>query len=501
MVNLETGQDIVLHMSQRILNQLRLSPANVALICDSGAVTYAQLDRLSETVAAHLRSQGGWKERPVGILAPSGLTFAVALLGVWKVGGLAVPLQPHHPLAELEYLVRDTGLSLILCDQSCLALGDKLDASSIFPVKMEEGASLSKPVELDADLAALMIYTSGTTNRPKGVVTTFASLDAQIGCLLQAWEWSPADRVLDVLPLHHVHGLVNVLCCSLAAGACCELVDKFDAGLVWERMVAGEINVFMAVPTIYTKLIAHWENQSPAEREKLSKGAKRMRLMVSGSAALPQPVFDLWLRITGHQLLERYGMTEIGMALSNPLHGERKVRTVGRPLPGVTVSLRSADGSEIVEAGAAGEIYVRGANVFREYWRKPKETADAFSANGYFKTGDVAERDSDGYFRILGRSSQDILKCGGYKISALEIESVLLEHPSVREAAVVGVQDETWGERVAAVVVGDVTGEVLVPWLKERLAVYKIPTLWRCAPELPRNAMGKVIKGELKKLW
>lgn len=481
-----------------------MSPDALALICGSQKLTYSQLDRRSEVVAEHLRRLGQWTEKPVGILAPSGWEFVAALMGIWKVGGIAVPLQPHHPLAELEYIISDTGLDVVLVDSSseaCLELIRKLNVATVLSVEDDEVTTLAEVPHWPATQGALIIYTSGTTNRPKGVVSTLGSLDAQISGLMTAWDWQSTDRVMNVLPLHHVHGLVNILLCALASGATCEMKDKFDAVEVWQRITSGAINVFMAVPTVYTKLIEFWEKQISVERTRLSLGAQKMRLMVSGSAALPQPVFESWHKISGHYLLERYGMTEIGMALSNPLRGERKVRTVGRPLPGVDVSLRDASGAVIDDPGTAGELHIRGANLFREYWRKPEATRESFSVDGYFKTGDIAERDEDGYYRILGRSSQDIIKSGGYKISALEIESVLLEHGEVSEVAVVGVSDEMWGERVAAVLVGAATSEELSSWLKDRLAVYKIPTLWRTVDALPRNAMGKVIKSEVRKLF
>lgn len=494
-------------MSTRILSRLADKKCgDKALSTGARHLTYSELDQQSERLAEKLRRLTVWTEKPVGILAPSGLEFAVALIAVWKAGGIAVPLQPSHPLAELQYQISDTQLSLILADTKCCAeILNRLSGVEVLNIRDSASAPQSPPADARPILrsppkpeqAALIVYTSGTTNRPKGVVSTYASLNAQIDCLLKAWEWSASDKTVDVLPLHHVHGLVNVLCCSLAAGASCEMIEKFDASTVWQRMEAGAINVFMAVPTIYTRLIQHWESQPAHRRAVLSRAAHGMRLMVSGSAALPQPVFEKWLEITGHRLLERYGMTEIGMALSNPLHGPRKVRTVGLPLPGVEVQLREG-----------GEVHVRGANVFREYWRKPEATNESFTTDGFFKTGDIAECDEDGYYRILGRSSQDIIKSGGYKISALEIESVLLEHPQVYEAAVVGISDETYGERVAAALVlresankFDEEFNFLTLWLRDRLAHYKIPTLWRHVSQLPRNAMGKVIKPEVRGLF
>lgn len=453
------------------------------LLSNGKSLSYAQLERRAHAAAAEVLSWGSPRERTVGVLAPSGLEFAVALRGIWKAGAIAVPLQPNYPAPELAYLVADARLEHSFVHPDCAPLAKSLGLRAHDVPLHEADAPAKAPAPQDG---ALMIYTSGTTSRPKGVITTYAGLQAQVSMLLQAWRWSAQDRTLNVLPLHHVHGLVNVLACAMAAGAQCELADKFSAELAWTRIASGAINVFMAVPTIYAKLLDHWEKQAPTTQREWTEAARAMRLMVCGSAALPAPLSDAWLRATGHRLLERYGMTEIGMALSNPYDGERRVGTVGVPLPGASIRL------------VEGEIQVRGPNVFREYWGKPDATRASFTDDGWFRTGDVAELDEKGYFRILGRSSQDILKSGGYKISALEIESVLLEHPGVREVAVVGLPDPQWGERVAAAYVGTVDDATLTAWLKARMVAYKVPSLWKRVDELPRNAMGKVMKPKVR---
>jgi malonyl-CoA/methylmalonyl-CoA synthetase len=351
---------------------------------------------------------------------------------------------------------------------------------------------------------AMMVYTSGTTGKPKGVVTTHASIAAQVTSLVTAWEWRADDWILLVLPLHHVHGIINVLTCALWAGARCEMLPKFDAERIWARIAAGELTLFMAVPTVYGKLIAAWEAAAPERRRAWSAGCAppRMRLMVSGSAALPVQRLERWREISGHVLLERYGMSEIGMALSNPLAGERLPGFVGTPLPGVEVRLVD-DAGRLVPTGAPGEIEVRGATVFLEYWRRPDATAAAFR-DGWFRTGDVAVVEH-GAYRILGRSSVDIIKTGGFKVSALEVEEALRAHPAIAECAVVGVEDPEWGERICAAVERrgetDLTLAALQAWAKERLAPYKIPRALRSVPALPRNAMGKVTKGEVAKLF
>jgi malonyl-CoA/methylmalonyl-CoA synthetase len=334
------------------------------------------------------------------------------------------------------------------------------------------------------------------------VVTTHANLEAQITALIEAWDWSERDRILLVLPLHHVHGIVNVVLCGLWAGATVEMPAGFAADAVWDRLAAGELTVFMAVPTIYRKLIAAWEAAVPERQAAWSAGARKLRLMVSGSAALPVATLEAWRGITEHTLLERYGMTELGMALSNPLEGERRPGYVGLPLPGVQVRLVDAEGRATPE-GAPGEIEVRGPNVFLEYWNRPAETAAAFR-DGWFRTGDTGVREQ-GAYRILGRSSVDIIKTGGYKVSALEIEEVLRQHEAVAECAVVGLADPEWGERIAVAVElapgRALTLAELLPWARERLAPYKLPRALCCVAALPRNAMGKVVKPEVGRLF
>ena len=261
----------------------------------------------------------------------------------------------------------------------------------------------------------MILYTSGTTGRPKGAVTTHGQIEAHIRSLLEAWKWERDDRILHVLPLHHTHGIVNALCCPLYAGATVEFgggSGGFDPATTWERLASGDISVFMAVPTIYAKLLRAWDAADGSTRRRWSRGARGLRLMVSGSAALPVPVFKRWEEITGHRLLERYGMTEIGMGLSNPYEGERRPGTVGQPLPGVDLRLVRpatervlAEGMEAFAPGESGEIRIRGPMVFSEYWRRPEETAAAF-VDGWFLTGDEAVLE-DGYYRLLGRRSVD----------------------------------------------------------------------------------------------
>jgi len=329
------------------------------------------------------------------------------------------------------------------------------------------------------------------------VVTTHANINAQIASLVEAWEWVSDDRTLLVLPLHHVHGIINVVGCALWSGATIDVEVPFDAGRTWARLSEGGVTVFMAVPTIYRRLIDAWGAMNPTDRQRAAAACYGMRLSVSGSAALPVNVLDRWREITGHTLLERYGTTETGMVLSNPLHGERRPGFVGMPLRDVEVRL--GDRGDRGE----GEILVMGQTVFGEYWNRPEESDAAFE-DDWYKTDDIAVLE-DGSYRIIGRQSVDIIKTGGYKVSALEIEEVLRDHPAIGECAVVGLPDVEWGERVCAAVEG--VGEAALPkeeirdWVKQRLAPYKVPRSIIHVDALPRNVMGKVIKQDVKKLF
>ncbi len=480
----------------------------VAIIDDNGSYSYRDLLASSRSVAANLLSgESDLREERVAFLVPSSFEYAAVMLGTWLAGGVAVPLCVSHPDPELDYVLKDSGAAYVI---AAPGFGDRLAglAGSRGARYIGVGDALSArsaPLpELSGDRRAMIIYTSGTTSRPKGVVTTHDNIRAQIGSLVTAWEWSRSDFILDVLPLHHLHGILNVLLCALYSGACCEMMARFDPGRVWKRFIERDYTLFMAVPTIYSRLIRSFEESGDAEKEAMSLACRKMRLMVSGSAALPVSTLEKWREISGHVLLERYGMTEIGMALSNPLHGERRPGRVGMPLPGVDVRLVDESGA-MIDGEGAGEILVKGKNVFAGYWNNPEATREAFADDGWFRTGDIAERDARGSYRILGRNSVDIIKSGGYKISALEIEEVLREHPRIAECAVVGIGDEEWGERVCAAVVvsgGESAGpESLREWLKARLAPYKIPSRIITVGELPRNPMGKVIKPEVIALF
>jgi malonyl-CoA/methylmalonyl-CoA synthetase len=483
--------------------------ARTAIVDCEGAYSYDDLLGASSRIAAALlagrQNLEDLKEERVAFLVAPGFPWVAVQWGIWRAGGIAVPLPLNTPVAELEYYVNDTQASTLIHDSSNESIAAAVSAACgihAYAYRDMLSRAPGKHPEIASHRRAMILYTSGTTSRPKGVVTTHANITAQIESLIKAWEWSADDRIVLCLPLHHVHGIINVVSCALWSGAVCEMLPRFDANAVWELIAGERLTLFMAVPTIYVKLIAAWEAASPERRAALSKAAANLRLMVSGSAALPVSTLERWKEITGHTLLERYGMTEIGMAISNLYRGTRVPGSVGRPLPGVEVRLTDESGQD-VRAGAPGEIEVRGPNVFLEYWRKPEATREAFR-DGWFRTGDTAIVEN-GVYRILGRTNIDILKTGGHKVSALEIEETLREHTAIAECAVVGVPDAEWGERVAVAVVlcdGNVIElEELRAWCKQRLAAHKVPTRLLVLEALPRNAMGKVTKPAVVKLF
>ena len=335
----------------------------IALISESETTTYRALDQASAQGAAWLLAgRSDLEEARVAYLLPPGVDHVVTQWAIWRAGGIAVPLAISHPAAELDHVIRDSGATIVIASRD--------RENSLAPLAVSSGARFGTPEDLastervpmprlDGSRRATIIYTSGTTERPKGVVATHRNLVAQLEALASAWAWTPDDRILLVLPLHHVHGIVNVLGSALWNGARCEVPPRFEPEQTWNRLGSGELTLFMAVPTIYRRLIAAWEAAGTVDRERWSAGCRRLRLMVSGSAALPVQTLEHWREITGHTLLERYGMTEIGMALSNPLVGERRPGFVGTPLPGVRVRLVDEHG----DAGSGG--YGRGTGSAR----------------------------------------------------------------------------------------------------------------------------------------
>jgi malonyl-CoA/methylmalonyl-CoA synthetase len=484
-----------------LLERLSRYGYRLAIVDPAGDWSYDDLDHHATALASFLHADHRGDDDRIAIACTPGHDFVTALLACWHAGAIAVPLHPLHPDAELEYVMSDSGARAVIASSEHRDVATRIaGASDVTVVDVRTGGREHRSTP-GPDEPALMVYTSGTTGRPKGAVHTHGSVDAMVEAMLTAWAWTAEDRIVLVLPLNHVHGLINVTLTALAAGACCEAPGAFDAVHVWDRLASGDVTLFMAVPTIYARLTTAWEQAGGETRRAWSAGAAGLRLMVCGSAALPVSALERWREISGQVLLERYGMTELGMILSNTL--DRRVPGhVGEPMPGMEVRVVD-DGDADVPDGEPGELLVRGPQVFAGYWGRPEATAAAFT-DGWFRTGDVAVHEPVGY-RLLGRSSVDIIKSGGEKVSALEIEEIYRTHPGIADCAVVGIADDEWGERVCAAVVpaldAELDGDDLRSWGKQQLAPAKVPWRYLFVDELPRNALGKVVKPDVTKLF
>ncbi|CAL8462060.1 g1591 [Coccomyxa elongata] len=480
---------------------------------------------LAKVITDAIGSEGSDSPR-IAVMAPPGREYVEAIWGAWLAKGTPVPLCTSHPAGELQYILGDAQAKVLLTSPGLAERMQPLAEAANVHLHIVGQASIDEsfPQGIDDCLDvwspeddALIVYTSGTTGRPKGALHTHGNLSAHIQALVKSWEWSENDRILHVLPLHHVHGIINALHCAHAAGAAVEFLPKFSPGEVWKRLMREEdpITVFMGVPTMYSYLLSHYAGMAHGEQAAARAAASRLRLTVSGSAACPLPVMHKWRELSGQWLLERYGMTETNMILSNPYRGERRPGSVGLPLPGVEVravveshtttgaSASAGGGNNFPSAlEGPGELYVRGPNVFKKYINKPGATAEAFDEMGWFRTGDTAVLEgTPPYWRILGRTNVDIIKSGGYKISALAIENVLLSNSRIRECAVLGLPDESQGEVIAAVVAchdPPVTLDELKEWLLDKLPPYQIPERLKVLDSIPRNAMGKINKKELR---
>lgn len=497
-----------------LAEKCRLLPEKVAveMLDDSGdALTYGQLERQVQRTIAYLQDKGVQCGDRVALQLPKGLPFVLLHLAVMRLGAISLPLNPDYPSRELAYFLDDAAASLFLAHEEneetvekirpqlaqlrevVYLSGNSLDVFAALLDSAESSQDGLPDIPDDPDLTALMIYTSGTTGRPKGAMITHGNLTANIEALHDAWGWQEDDILCHVLPIFHVHGLVVALHGALNAGATALLMPKFEAQRTLETLVSRRCTVFMAVPTIH-RLLLDVPNASTYD-------LGHMRLLTSGSDRLPDDVFEAFRDTFGHTLLERYGMTETGMNLSNPLRGERRVGSVGMPLPGVEVRIVDPQSAEQLPDGQVGELQVRGPHVCKGYWRQPEKSAQAFTDDGWLKTGDLGLREPDGYFTLKGRS-KDLVISGGLNVYPPEVELVLAEHPAVSASAVIGCPDAKWGERVTAVIVpvegATPSEEEIIEHCRQRLAAYKSPKSVRFVDQMPRNALGKIQKARLR---
>ncbi|MDX3658798.1 acyl-CoA synthetase [Streptomyces sp. ID05-26A] len=464
-----------------------LQSDRVALRFGDRSLTHAELAACAGALAQQLSGLPR-----VAVWATPSLETCVAVVAALLAGVPAVPLNPKVGERELAHIVADSAPANVLAAPG-VALPAGLDSVPRRDVTLDGGGA--EPFAEPGDEApALIVYTSGTTGAPKGVVLPRRAITSTLDAVAQAWEWTSEDVLVHALPLFHVHGLILGVLGPLRRGGTVHHLGKFSTDAITAAL-ADDATMMFGVPTMYHRIA-----EEVGLDGDLALQLSSARLLVSGSAALPVRDHERIAAATGQRVVERYGMTETLMNTSVRADGDRRPGAVGLPLPGVEVRLVDDAGLTLDDAGAIGEIQVRGPNLFTEYLNRPDATAEAF-ADGWFRTGDVGTRDEDGYYRIVGRKATDIIKSGGYKIGAGEIENALLEHPAVKEVAVTGEPDDDLGERIVAWVVpagAEPSSSELADHVARLLTPHKRPRVVRFVESLPRNDMGKVMKRALR---
>ena len=483
---------------------------------DAGApalrYSWRDLDRATAMIANLLQSLDIPRGSRIAVQVEKSVEAMMLYLATLRAGYVFLPLNTAYLSAEIEYFIGNAEPAVVVCSPRNFGWVSKIAFNAgtkhVFTLGDDRTGSLLEraahcsdrqvpAVKRDGDLAAIL-YTSGTTGRSKGAMLSHGNMRSNAVMLQDYWGWRPGDVLIHALPIFHVHGLFVAIHAALLNGSKMIWLGKFDPRVVIDKM--PEATVFMGVPTLYVRLLA--------EPALTREAARHMRLFIAGSAPLLIETFTEWQQRTGHTILERYGMSETSMLTSNPYaadprygnQSERRGGTVGFPLPGVGLRVRSDDGLE-VPVGEIGGIQVKGPNVFSGYWRMPEKTAEEFTADGFFKTGDVGRIDERGYVTIVGRS-KDLIISGGYNVYPAEIEGYINELPGVAESALVGVPHPDFGEVGVAVVIAKagatVIPEAIVAALRAKLANFKIPKRCFVVPELPRNTMGKVQKNLLR---
>ncbi|WP_319449433.1 MULTISPECIES: acyl-CoA synthetase [unclassified Mycobacterium] len=459
-----------------------LNPSAVAAgrdIADAVRIDGATLSRSDLVGAATSVAERVAGAGVVAVLATPTATTVLAVTGCLIAGVPFVPVPADVGVAERRHIVTDSGAVAWLGE-----LPPEPEGLPHVPVRLH-ARSWHRYAEPPEDASAMVVYTSGTTGPPKGVVLSRRAIAADIDALAKAWAWTPDDTLVHGLPLFHVHGLILGLLGSLRIGN--RFVHTGKPTPAAYAAAAGSL--YFGVPTVWSRVVGDVD---------AALALSSARLLVSGSAPLPVPVFDELVRLTGHAPVERYGSTESLITLSTLVDGERRPGWVGLPLDGVQSRLVDDDGAPATHDGETiGRLEVRGPMLFDGYLNRPDATSAVLGADGWYRTGDVAVIDGGGMHRIVGRESVDLIKSGGYRIGAGEIETVLLGHPGVDEVAVVGVADDDLGQRIVAFVVGSAPPQVLIDHVAQQLSVHKRPREVRIVDALPRNAMGKVLKKEL----
>ena len=485
-----------------------------AIIFENTTYTFNDVDKQVQHYSALLSRLGVSPGDRVAIQLSKRMEFIFLHLAIVSVGGITLPLNPDYKPDELEYFLSDSRSSLFFTDKDRFLRAEKAlqklsGLRTVVADSEEESGSVSLSSELrrtnpqftreyptGGDDVAVICYTSGTTGKSKGAMLTHKNLISNMTALHQVWEWSDRDVLLHVLPLFHVHGLFVALHGALNAGATMIMHEKFDPARSWRMIDESKCTLLMGVPTMYQRMMNEWA------RLERKPELKTMRVFISGSAPLLENQFNRFEKQTGFRILERYGMTETGMIASNTIDpAGRKARSVGYPLPGTEIRVTTADGKDLAP-GEVGEIRLRGDNVFKGYWEMPEKTRESFQDN-WFQTGDLGYEDhSDGRRLYLVGRSKELIITGGYNVYPKEIEEVLEGRQDVNEAAVIGIPDEDFGERVIAVVAvaqnaPEIASDEIVRFCKDKLVGYKCPKEVFFTDQLPRNAMGKLQKNVL----
>ena len=464
---------------------------------DTRAWTYAEIAEMAGRLAARLQEMGVAPGERVLAQTDKNVEALILYFATIRSGAIYLPLNVDYTEAELDYFATDATPVLAVCREESRALfgrigGGGLRVATLADLFADLPEAQAPPVPRAADDVAAILYTSGTTGKPKGAMLTQDNLASNGETLIDFWRFTPEDRLIHALPIFHVHGLFVAVHCVVFSGASMVFLPKFDAARVIALM--GRSTVLMGVPTFYIRLLGE-----PAFTRESAAG---MRLFVSGSAPLSADVHRAFEARCGHRVLERYGMTETGMLTSNPYDGERRAGYVGPPLPGVSLRIAEAESGRVLPQGEVGIVEVKGRNVFSGYWRMPEKTASEFRPDGYFITGDMGVIDERGYVQLVGRE-KDLIISGGLNVYPAEVEALLDDRADVAEAAVIGVPHPDLGEAVVAVVqpVGDFDAAAVREAMRRDLAGFKVPKTILTLDALPRNTMGKIQKKLLREKY
>ena len=476
--------------------------AATALLFDGAHYSYRLIADRAATVAGALLQRGARPGDRVAVGLGNSPELVTSVLGVLRAGAVLVPINPAATPEEITYIAGDAGVRFAIVEPehaAVLAQAALPDLAEILTAADTISAAPGTADAVDPAAPALIVYTSGTTGRPKGAVLSHAALLSNLLTVARAWQWTENDRLLLTLPCFHLHGLGLGILTSCLVGSSVALRRRFNADDVLADLERSQATMFFGVPTMYNRIVALPEDATR------TVDLHRMRLWVSGSAPLSAATFERFRDRFGVALMDRYGMTECGFVLSTPYDEARRPGVVGRPLPGIAVRLidpEAADAGRMADVpnGEQGEIAIQGPNLFSGYWQRPDDTRRVF-LDGYLRSGDIAVREADGQFRIVGRSSVDIIKTRGFKVGAVEIEDCVQRHPAVQEVAVVGVPDADQGERVVAAVIlkpgVTLSAEALRDFARQHLAPHKVPSRIVFVDEIPRIGPGKFKKKEL----